>query len=98
MKSSKKIEAQLSCGNEEKPDWMKIQAWLQSVVLEIDYLVWRVIAAQCGGKMPEGAPRIFALNDDMEDEPLTERLILARLKEICRLANGWRTSETFPQF
>ncbi|MBR4652555.1 MAG: hypothetical protein IKO72_04275 [Kiritimatiellae bacterium] len=68
------------------PDWVKIQTWLQSAALEVDYLVWRVIAAQHGG-ISEDAPRVYAMNYDMEDEPLTERYLQDRLKELgCRSA------------
>lgn len=86
-------ESQLDGG----PDWVKIQKWLQSAALEIDYLVWRVIAAQHGG-MPEDAPRVDAMNYDTEDEPLTERYLQDRLKELARLSDGWQTTKTFPQF
>ena len=97
-----KIERIITSGAKEsrldgEPDWVKIQKWLQSAALEVDYLVWRVIAAQHGG-MPEDAPRVYAMNYDMEDEPLTERCLQDRLKELARLSDGWQTTKTFPQF
>ena len=97
-----KIERIITSGAKEslldgEPDWVKIQKWLQSAALEVDYLVWRVIAARNGG-MPEDAPRVYAMNYDMEDEPLTERYLQDRLKELARLSDGWQTTKTFPQF
>ena len=29
-----------------RPDWICIQSWLQNAALELDYLVWRVIATE----------------------------------------------------
>lgn len=81
----------------QNPDWAHVQRWLQDAAMELEYLVLRVVAKRNGGKMPENAPPIFALANDME-EPLTETGLKLRIKEICKLADGWATSESFPQF
>ena len=82
--------------NETVVDWEKVQRWLQSAAMELDYLVFRVIAKR-NGRMPERSPSIFAIANDM-DEPLTEELLRSRIKDIARLSEGWQTSETFPSF
>ena len=79
------------------PDWTRIQRWLQDAAMELEYLVLRVGAKRNGGRMPENAPAIFALANDMA-APLTEAGLKMRIKEICKLADGWATSESFPQF
>ncbi len=83
--------------NTTGPDWICIQSWLQNAALELDYLVWRVIARRMGS-MPSEAPTLYKIASDLEEEPLTEEGIRRRLQELADLANGWRTSETFPQF
>ena len=80
-----------------RPDWICIQSWLQNAALELDYLVWRVIATRTGG-MPDDAPTLYKIASDLEEELLTEENIRRRLQELAGLANGWRTNETFPQF
>lgn len=84
-------------GSSKNPDWERIVRWLQTAAIEIEYLAWRAYAMRTGG-MPEEAPSVFVQSNDMEDEPLTEKHILARIKEICGLADGWRISATFPNF
>ena len=79
------------------PDWMHIQGWLQNAAMELDYLVWLVIAKRTGS-MPDEAPTLFKIEADLEEEPLTEEVIRRRLKEIADLAEGWRTNNGFPQF
>ena len=83
--------------NTPKPDWVCIQRWLQDAAMELDYLVWRVIAKR-KGEMPDRAPTLYKITSDLEEEPLTEEGIRRRLKELTDLASGWRTDETFPQF
>ena len=79
-------------------DWICIQSWLQNAAMELDYLVWRVIATRTGG-MPDEAPTLYKVASDLEEEPLTEDGIRRRLHELADLANGgWRTNETFPIF
>ena len=80
-----------------EPDWICIQRWLQDAAMELEYLVWRVIATRTGG-MPDDAPTLYKIASDLEDELLTEEGIRLRLQELSDLANGWRTNETFPQF
>ena len=84
-------------GNKTEPDWVCIQSWLQNAAMELDYLVWRVIAMRTGG-MPDDAPTLYKITSDLEEELLTEEGIRRRLQELSDLANGWRTNETFPQF
>ena len=79
------------------PDWTRIQRWLQDAAMELEYLVLRVGAKRNGGRMPENAPAIFALANDMA-VPLTEAGLKSRIKEICKLSEGWSTNESFPQF
>ena len=84
--------------NTAKPDdWVRIQSWLQNAAMELDYLVWRVIATRVG-KIPEEAPTLYKIAYDLEDEPLTEEGLGRRIQEIADLCRGWRTNETFPQF
>jgi hypothetical protein len=80
-----------------EPNWICIQSWLQNAAIELDYLVWRVIAKRNGG-MPDEAPTLYKIAFDLEEELLTEEVIRRRLQELADLANGWRTNETFPQF
>ena len=80
-----------------EPDWICIQSWLQNAAMELDYLVWRVIAKRNGG-MPDEAPTLYKIAFDLEEELLTEEVIRSRLQELADLASGWRTNETFPQF
>lgn len=77
-------------------DWAKVQSWLRDAAMELEYLALRV-SAKHDGKMPEGAPSVFALANDMA-EPLTEASVKSRIKEISRLSETWATSDTFPQF
>ena len=79
------------------PDWTHIQSWLQNAAMELDYLVWLVIAKRMGA-MPDEAPTLYKIEADLEEEPLTEDVIRRRLKEIVDLADGWRTNDGFPQF
>ena len=81
---------------DRETDWAKIQGWLRDAAMEFEYLVLRV-SAKRNGKMPEGAPSVFALANDMA-EPLTETGLKSRIKEISRLSEIWATSDTFPQF
>ena len=80
-----------------EPDWICIQSWLQNAALELDYLVWRVIATRTGG-MPDDAPTLYKIASDLEEELLTEEGIWRRLQELADLAIGWRTDDTFPVF
>ncbi|MBQ3289808.1 MAG: hypothetical protein IJH50_10395 [Kiritimatiellae bacterium] len=80
-----------------EPDWTRIQEWLHNAVMELDYIVWRVIAKRTGG-MPDEAPTLYKIAADLEEESLTEDVVRRRLQELADLANGWRTNETFPQF
>ena len=93
MEDAKVIDT--ACSPE--PDWIRIQSWLQNAALELDYLVWLVIAKRTGA-MPDEAPTLFKIEADLEEEPLTEDVIHRRLKEIADLAEGWRTNDVFPQF
>ena len=79
------------------PDWIRIQSWLQNAAMELDYLVWQVIAKRAGG-VPEEAPTLYKIALDLEEAPLTEEGVCHRLHELADLANGWRTNKTFPQF
>lgn len=83
--------------NATEPDWICIQSWLQNAAMELDYLVWRVIATRKGG-MPDEAPTLYKIASDLEEGLLTEEDIRRRLQELADLASGWRTNETFPQF
>ena len=80
-----------------EPDWARIQNWLQNAAMELDYLVWRVIAKRTGD-MPDEAPTLYKIASDLEEELLTEEGILRRLRELVYLSSGWRTNESFPQF
>ena len=79
------------------PDWTRIQGWLQNAAMELDYLVWLVIAKRTGS-MPDGVPTLYKIAACLEEEPLTEEAIRCRLKTVVDLADGWRTNDEFPQF
>ena len=83
--------------NTMEPDWICIQSWMQNAAMELDYLVWRIIATRTGG-MPDEAPTLYKIASDLEEDLLTEEGIRRRLQELAALASGWRTNETFPQF
>ena len=94
MEDSKTID---TANGSTAPDWIRIQSWLQNAAMELDYLVWLVIAKRTGD-MPDEAPTLFKIAADLEEEPLTEEVICCRLKELADLASGWRTNDRFPQF